>query len=150
MTAPPQSLRVISCRCWPVYDARTRAWGTSTGWGKPLLVAEVLKEADNLAEPLEIQQGQSGPAWSCGGTLRCAVVGPAHGNGRMRAIGKAHDQVGINTSTDADDLTSLAMQGMMGMGDGDRCQRRLEYRCSVLWGFPHSKTSWCNSPVRSC
>jgi len=43
----------------------------------------------------------------------------------MRAIGKAHNQVGINTSTDADDLTSLAMEGMMGVGNGHRFQRRL-------------------------
>jgi len=57
--------------------------------------------------------------------LSLASVGPAHGNGRVRAIGKAQDQVGINAASDEDDLTSLAPKGVMGMGDGHRFQKRL-------------------------
>jgi hypothetical protein len=45
----------------------------------------------------------------------------------MRAIGKTQDQVGINATADEDDLTSLATEGMMGMSDGHRFQRRLGY-----------------------
>jgi hypothetical protein len=48
------------------------------------------------------------------------------------AIGKTQDQVGIDTAADADDLTSLAMQRMMGMGDGHGFQRRLGYRCNLM------------------
>jgi hypothetical protein len=45
----------------------------------------------------------------------------------MRAISKTQDQVGINATTDEDDLTALATEGMMGMRDGHRFQRRLGY-----------------------
>jgi hypothetical protein len=41
------------------------------------------------------------------------------------AIGQAQDQVGIHAAADEDDLTSLATEGMMGMGDGHIFQRRL-------------------------
>jgi hypothetical protein len=51
----------------------------------------------------------------------------------MGAIGKAQHEVGIDTAaTDADNLTSLALEGMMGMGDGHVFQRGLGTRCSVL------------------
>jgi hypothetical protein len=43
----------------------------------------------------------------------------------VRAISKAQDQVRIDAAADADDLTSLATERMMGMGDGDIFQRRL-------------------------
>jgi hypothetical protein len=79
----------------------------------------------DLTQSLEVQEGESGAALSRCERLALAGVGPAHGNGRMRAIGKTQDQVGINPTADEDDLTSLAMEGMMGMGDGHRCQRRL-------------------------
>jgi len=51
----------------------------------------------------------------------------------VRAIDKAQDQVGIGAAADVDDLTSLATERMMGMGDGYRFQRGLGYRGSVLW-----------------
>jgi hypothetical protein len=43
----------------------------------------------------------------------------------VRAIGKTQDQVGINAPANKDNLTSLATEGMMGMSDGHRFQRRL-------------------------
>jgi hypothetical protein len=88
-------------------------------------LAELIEEVDDLTEPLEVQLGELGPTWSRWDSRRLAVVGPAHGHGRVRAIGKPQDQVGINPTADEDDLTSLAMEGMMGMGDGHRFQRRL-------------------------
>jgi hypothetical protein len=44
----------------------------------------------------------------------------------VRAIGEADDQVGIDASSDTDDFTSLAVEGMMRMGDGHIFQRGLE------------------------
>jgi hypothetical protein len=41
----------------------------------------------------------------------------------MRAIVQADDEVWINTPTDANDLTSLAKEGMMRMGDRHIFQR---------------------------
>jgi hypothetical protein len=72
---------------------------------------------DNLPESLEVQQGQGVTVQSVGGSWRLASVRPAHGNRGMRAIGQANDEVRISTSTDANDLTALATEGVMGMGD---------------------------------
>jgi hypothetical protein len=88
-------------------------------------LAQLVPEVQDLTQSLEVQEGESGSALSHCERLALAGVGPAHGNGRMRAIGKTQDQVGINPTADADDLTSLAMEGMMGMGDGHIFQRRL-------------------------
>src|SRR6266581_4637035 len=54
----------------------------------------------------------------------------------MRAIAQADNEVWINTSADANDLTPLAIEGVMGMGDGHRFQRELRKRGSVLRGSP--------------
>ena len=54
-----------------------------------------------------------------------AVVGGAHSDGRVEAIRQEEDQVGIDAAADADNCTSLAVEGMMGMGDGHTFQRRL-------------------------
>jgi len=54
----------------------------------------------------------------------------------MRAIGQADDEVWINTPADANDLTSLAIEGMMRMGDRHIFQRKLGKRGSVLRGSP--------------
>jgi len=43
----------------------------------------------------------------------------------MRAIAQADNEVWINTSADANDLTPLAIEGVMGMGDGHPFQREL-------------------------
>jgi hypothetical protein len=43
----------------------------------------------------------------------------------MRAAGQADDQVRVDASADTDDFTSLAVQGMMRMGDGHIFQRGL-------------------------
>ena len=117
-----------------------------TGRGQSILLAELIEEVDDLPEPLEVQLGEIGLAWSRRESLRLAVVGPAHGNGRVGAIGKTQDHIGIDAAADADDLTSLAMQRMMGMGDGHRFQRRLGYRCSVLWVFQSCLTGLYKKP----
>ncbi len=98
-------------------------------------MAQLLEKVDELTQPLEVSLGPLGLALSRWELLCLARMGPAHGNGRVRAIGQAQDQVGIDAAADVDDLTSLAIEGMMRMGDGHVFQRRLRYRCSVLWGF---------------
>jgi hypothetical protein len=107
-------------------------WGASTGGGQPLLLAELIDEGDDLPQSLEIQQGQVGPAWSSWESLRPAVVSPAHGKRRVRAVAKTDHQVRIDTLADTDNGTALITEGVMRMGDGDVFQRRLGTRCSVL------------------
>jgi hypothetical protein len=88
-------------------------------------LAQLLPEVQDLAQSLEVQHGEPWSTLICCERLSLASVGPAHGNGRVRAIGKTQAQVGINATADEDDLTLLATEGMMGMGDGHRFQRRL-------------------------
>jgi hypothetical protein len=88
-------------------------------------VTELIAEVDELTQPLEVQQRQGGLAWCRWELLWAPGVGPAHGNSRVRAIGKAQDQVGIGAAADGDNLTSLATERMMGMGDGHRFQKGL-------------------------
>ena len=100
----------------------TRAWRASRLGTAPLLV-KVIDKADDLPQPLEIQQGEGLPGWSLAGGVLPASIRPAHGNRCMRAIGQANDEVWINTPTDANDLTALAAEGVMGMGDRHIFQR---------------------------
>jgi len=102
----------------------TRASGAAPGLGKPILLAQLVEELQDLTEPLEVQSGEIAFALRRGERLSLAGVGPAHGNGRVGAIGQAQDQVGIHTAADEDDLTSLAPKGMMRRSDGHIFQRR--------------------------
>src|SRR5262245_41846890 len=61
----------------------------------------------------------------------------------MRAILQANNEVWINTATDANDLTSLATQRVMGMSDRYRFQRELGKRGSVLRGSRQCKIEGC-------
>jgi hypothetical protein len=111
----------------------TRVSGAALGLGKPILLAQLVDEPKALTEPLEVQSGEIEFALRRGKRLSLAEVGPAHGNGCVGAIGQAQAQVGVHATADEDDLTSLAPKGMMRMSDGDRFQRRLGKRGSVLW-----------------
>lgn len=102
-------------QCTP---SSARAWGAAAGRGKPIFLAQLVPEVQDLTQSLEVQEGESGSALSHCERLVLAGVGPAHGNGRMRTIGKTQDQVRINATADEDDLTALATEGMMGMRDG--------------------------------
>jgi hypothetical protein len=89
-------------------------------------LAQLIEEVDDLSQPLEVQQRQIGVALSRRGELVGLVrVGPAHRNGRVCAISQAQDQVGVDTSADEDDLTLLATQRVVGMGDGHIFQKGL-------------------------
>jgi len=83
---------------------------------------------------------------SCGEPWLLTVVGPAHGNRRMRAIAKADHQVRIGALADTDDFTALTAERVMGMGDGHRFQRRLGYRCSVRRAFRACVTGLYKKP----
>jgi len=102
----------------------TRASGAAPGLGKPILLAQLVEELQDLPEPLEVQSGEIAFASRRCERLSLAGVGPAHGNGRVGAISQAQDQIGIHTAADEDDLTSLAPKGMMRMSDGHIFQRR--------------------------
>ena len=89
------------------------------------MVTEVIAEGDELTQPLEVQEKQGGLAWRRWERLWAPCVGPAHGQRRVRAIGKAQDQVGIGAAADGDTLTSLATERMRGLSDGHRFQKEL-------------------------
>ena len=88
-------------------------------------MTELIAEVDELTQPLEVQERQGGLAWRRWELLWAPCLGPAHGHSRVRAIGKAQDQVGIGAAADGDNLTSLATERMMGMSDGHRFQKEL-------------------------
>ena len=88
-----------------------------------MLLAELIEEMDDVPQPLEVQQGEVMSARSCWEPWLLTVVGPAHGNRCMRAIVQTNDEVRIRPSADANDLTALTTEGMMGMGDGHPSQR---------------------------
>src|SRR5262245_36733784 len=121
-----------------------RVSGAAPGLGKPILLAQLVEEPKDLTEPLEVQSGEIEFALSRGERLSLAAVGPAHGNGCVGAIGQAQDQVGVHAAADEDDLTALAPKGMMRMRDGDRFQRRLGKRGSVLWECRLWRIGCCN------
>ena len=88
-------------------------------------MTELIAEVDELTQPLEVQERQGSLAWRRWELLWAPCLGPAHGHSRVRAIGKAQDQVGIGAAADGDNLTSLATERMMGMSDGHRFQKEL-------------------------
>ena len=91
---------------------------------------EVIEEGDHLAEPLEIEQ-RDDPSRR-GGLRGGRIVGPAHCDGGVGAIGQADDEIRIGSPTDADHVDVLAVERMMRMGDGHRFRRWLGKRGSVL------------------
>ena len=69
--------------------SRARARRAATGRRKPIVLAQLVQEVQDLTQSLEVQEGQVGAVWRRGERLSLASVGPAHGNGRVCAIGKA-------------------------------------------------------------
>ncbi len=76
-------------------------------------------------QPVEVEQGQEL------GVRRerrqGGVISPAHRDGRVRAVGAAHDEIGLGAgaAADADNLDALVAERMMGMGNGDKSRGRL-------------------------
>jgi len=100
-----------------------------------------------LTESLEVQQGQVVTVLRRCACWLSAVIRPAHGKRRMRAIAQADDKVRIHAPADADDLTLLAIERVIGMGDGHRFQRRLGNIGSVLRGSPRWRIGCCNGQL---
>ena len=111
----------------------TRAWRFVRCGTTPLLT-ETLDEVGELTEFLEVQQGRVVTVWSLGGGGLPASVRPAQSYRRRRAILQTDNEVWINTPADADDLTALATQRVIGRRDRHRFQRELGKRGSVLRG----------------
>ena len=69
--------------------SRARARGAATGHGTPIIWAQLVQEVQDLPQSLEVQEGQVGAALRRGERLALTSVGPAHGHGRVRALGQA-------------------------------------------------------------
>jgi len=111
-------------------ERRCRSCG-SLPWWRALLSTEMVKQGDHLSESLEIEQGD-GP--STRGRLRGGrVVGPAHRDGGVGAIGHAENAIRIGSPTETDNVDVLAGERMMRMGDRHPFRRWLGKRGSVLW-----------------
>jgi len=91
------------------------------GWGKTPVLAQVITEVEDLSQPLEVSEGEIGSAGRCEGPQGFSIVRPAHGHGRVGAIGQTEDQVRIDAAAETDHLTALPMERMMGMGDRYGC-----------------------------
>ena len=76
---------------------------------------------DDVPEPFDIEE-RDGSSTRGGGSSG-GVVGPAHCDGGVGAIGQADNQVRIGPPADTDDVDALAGERMMRMGDRDRFRR---------------------------
>jgi hypothetical protein len=94
-----------------------------------------------VAEAAEIKQQQL-PARLLRRS-RGIVVRPAQGQGGMGAVRETEDHVRISAAADPDDFTALTPQGVVGMDNGDKSQRRVGQRGSVLGICLVSATGWC-------
>lgn len=96
------------------------------------ILAKMGHEVHRPAQPVEVEQGQGlgvGREHGQGG-----VIGPAHRDRDVGAVGAAHDEIGLSAgaTTDADNLDALATERMMRAGNGDESRYCLGYRGSVL------------------
>ena len=82
-------------------------------------------EVHRAPQPVEVEQGQElgvrRARWQGG------IISPAHRDGCVRAVGAAHDEIGLaaRAAADADNLDALAAERMMRMGNGDKPRSRL-------------------------
>ena len=84
------------------------------------LARDAVEEQADLTEPLEIQEvirPGRGHAFGRGGVVRAA-----HGDGGMVPVRESDDEIGIEPSTEQDDLDLLSAERVMRMGDGDKSQ----------------------------
>jgi len=83
----------------------------------------VVEEQTGSTKPVEVQEvirPRRGLAFGRGGIVRAA-----HGDGGMAAIRESDDEIGVESSTELDDLDLLSAERVKRMGDGDESQRRL-------------------------
>jgi hypothetical protein len=83
----------------------------------------VVEEQTDSTKPVEVQEvirPRRGLAFGRGGIVRAA-----HGDGGMVPIRESDDEIGVESSTELDDLDLLSAERVKRMGDGDESQRRL-------------------------
>ena len=88
----------------------------------PILLSPAIEESEDLTEAVEIQEviRRRGIA-----LVRSEIIGAAHRDGGMSAVGESDDEIRINPPAETDDLDPLPAERMMRMGDGDESRRRL-------------------------
>ena len=87
------------------------------------LARDAIEEQASLTEPVEIEE----VIWTERGLAvgRGGPVSAAHGDGGMVPVRESDDEIGIEPSTELDDLDPLSAKRVMRMGDGDEARRRL-------------------------
>ena len=93
-------------------------------------MANALDDSYGLAEAIEIEQVWRRVRGLCLGY--CAEISPAHGDGGVRSIGEAYDDVRIGAAPNSNDLESLAAERVMRVGDGHQSRSGTGKRGSVL------------------
>ncbi len=94
------------------------------------MLAVLLYKCGDVAQPVDSKQ-----RWGVRRRvdfLGASVVRPACRHGTVVAIGHADDEIRVGSPADTDDLHSLPMQRVMGMGDGYPFQSWLGKGGSVL------------------
>ncbi len=88
--------------------------------GKAPCGAQAIQQLDHLTETAEIEEMSGSPGehrrWG-------NIVGQAHSDRRVGTIREPHDEVWIGTTPNPDDRDLLAVERVMGMGDGYRFRR---------------------------
>src|SRR5262249_35831466 len=107
----------------------------------PTLSSDAIEHLEDLTEALEIEE-VIGPSWQLI-LRRGEIIGVAEGDGGMPPVGESDDELRNRSTPKADDLDLLAVERMMGMGDGDQSRRRLGRRGSALGASPPSAPAWC-------
>ena len=102
---------------------RARRGGVRVPGRWATLASDVVEEQTDSTKPVEVQEvirPRRGLAFGRGGIVRAA-----HGDGGMAAIRESDDEIGVESSTELDDLDLLSAERVKRMGDGDESQRRL-------------------------
>lgn len=94
------------------------------------VLANALDDSHGVAEAIEIEEVGRSILALCLGCL--SEISPAHGDGCVRTIRQADDDVGIGATSDANDLNLLTAERVVGMGDGHQSRSGIGRRGSVL------------------
>ena len=93
------------------------------------VLSNAVDDSHGVAEAIEIEEVGRSILALC---LRCASENrPAHGDGGVRTIRQADDDVGIGATSDANDLKLLTAERVVGMGDRYQSRSAIGRRGSV-------------------
>jgi hypothetical protein len=117
-TSDVGSMGMILSRVGRVRSGEVRVTGR-----RATLAREAIEEEADLTESVEIQEViRPGQGLAVG---RGGIVRAAHGDGGMVPVRESDNEIGIEPSSEQDDLDLLSAERVMRMGDGDESQRRL-------------------------